>query len=60
MVHTPMKLLKEKFEDKLILITGLGELNEVITSYGFKNFLSLDEYNCLFPEIYPFFLKETK
>jgi len=60
MVHTPMKLLKDKFEDKLVLITGLGEITDVMTSYGFKNFITLDEYNSHFPEIYPFFLKERK
>lgn len=60
MVHSPMKLLKDKFDDRLILVSGLGELNEVMTNYGFKKFLSLEEYNCLFPDIYPFFLKERK
>ena len=55
-----MKLLKDKFEDKLVLITGLGEITDVMTSYGFKNFITLDEYNSHFPEIYPFFLKERK
>ena len=60
MVHTPMKLLKEKFEDKLVLIAGLGDMTEVITHYGFKNFITVEEYNCHFPEIYSFFLVEKK
>jgi hypothetical protein len=60
MVHTPMKLLKEKFENKLILITGSGDLIEIITNYGFKNFLTIDEYLSHFPQLYPFFMKERK
>ena len=53
-----MRLLKEKFEDKLVIITGLGDMTGVMTHYGFKNFLTTEEYVCHFPELYPFFLKE--
>ncbi|GFZ14829.1 hydrolase family protein [Actinidia rufa] len=58
--HTPFKsLLKRygyvgfKFENELIVATGKGEPALVMSEYGFKKVLSLDEYAAYFDNIDP-------
>jgi ribonucleotide monophosphatase NagD (HAD superfamily) len=53
--HTPMKDLYERFKDKIILIAGIKESDEVIESYGFTKYLTANEYFTLFDGIVPYF-----
>lgn len=56
MCHSPMKSLKEKYKDKLILVSGVGEIENVMIHYGFKKFMTTEEYCVHFPELLsPFF-----
>lgn len=55
--HSPMKdaLLKYKHRNQLLLISGTGNISNVLLNYGFRNFITTDEYTRMFPEIFPFF-----
>ena len=53
--HTPMKDLLSKFKDKLILISGIHNSNEVIENYGFTKYMTVHEYYTIFQEIAPLF-----
>jgi HAD superfamily hydrolase (TIGR01450 family) len=53
--HTPMKDLIHQFKDKLILITGINNCEEVIENYGFKNYMTTHEYFTIFEDIVPLF-----
>ncbi|RAL47599.1 hypothetical protein DM860_011337 [Cuscuta australis] len=51
--HTPFKQLVKRFENEFIVAVGKGEPAEVMSDYGFKNVLSIDEYASLFENIDP-------
>lgn len=55
-----MKVLREKYQEKLILVSGVGEIDKVMEHYGFKNFISTQEYCTHFPQLLSPFLHETK
>ncbi|XP_047332092.1 uncharacterized protein YKR070W [Impatiens glandulifera] len=51
--HTPFKQLVERFKSKLSVAVGKGEPAAVMSEYGFKNVLSIDEYASCFDNIDP-------
>ncbi|KAK4578957.1 hypothetical protein RGQ29_028857 [Quercus rubra] len=51
--HSPFKTLLKRFENELIIATGKGEPAVVMSEYGFKKVLSLDEYASYFENIDP-------
>ncbi|XP_015388164.1 uncharacterized protein LOC102628567 isoform X2 [Citrus sinensis] len=51
--HSPFKNLLKRFENELIIATGKGEPALVMSEYGFKKVLSLDEYASYFENIDP-------
>ncbi|KAI4322201.1 hypothetical protein L6164_021918 [Bauhinia variegata] len=51
--HSPFKQLVNRFENELIVAVGKGEPAAVLTEYGFKNVLSIDEYASCFENIDP-------
>ncbi|KAL2555492.1 hydrolase family protein/HAD-superfamily protein [Forsythia ovata] len=51
--HSPFRTLLNRFENELIVATGKGVPAEVMSEYGFKRVLSLDEYASYFDHIDP-------
>ncbi|GKB70265.1 putative hydrolase family protein [Tanacetum coccineum] len=51
--HSPFKNLLKRFENELIVATGKGEPALVMSEYGFKKVISLDEYASFFNSIDP-------
>ncbi|GLT43270.1 hypothetical protein SLA2020_172320 [Shorea laevis] len=51
--HSPFKQLVNRFENELIVAVGKGEPAAVMSEYGFKNVLSIDEYASFFDNIDP-------
>ncbi|XP_044509145.1 uncharacterized protein YKR070W-like isoform X2 [Mangifera indica] len=51
--HSPFKNLLKRFENELIVATGKGEPAIVMSEYGFKKVLSVDEYASFFENIDP-------
>ncbi|KAL3530659.1 hypothetical protein ACH5RR_009981 [Cinchona calisaya] len=51
--HTPFRELVKRYENDLIVAAGKGEPANVMSEYGFKNVLSLDEYASCFENIDP-------
>ncbi|KAL3750875.1 hypothetical protein ACJRO7_011803 [Eucalyptus globulus] len=51
--HTPFKQLVNRFENELVVAVGKGELAAVMSEYGDKNVLSVDEYTSYFDAIDP-------
>ncbi|XP_068644122.1 mitochondrial hydrolase YKR070W [Aristolochia californica] len=51
--HSPFKNLLNKFENELIVAVGKGEPATVMSEYGFKKALSIDEYSSCFNDIDP-------
>lgn len=51
--HSPFKNLLKRFENELIVATGRGNPAMVMSEYGFKKVLSLDEYASCFQNIDP-------
>lgn len=51
--HTPFKNLLRRYENELIVAVGKGEPALVMSEYGFKKVLSLDEYASYFKNIDP-------
>ncbi|KAJ3699473.1 hypothetical protein LUZ61_003178 [Rhynchospora tenuis] len=51
--HTPFRELLNRFEDEPIVAVGKGEPDTVMSEYGFKKVLSIDEYATYFPDIDP-------
>ncbi|GAB4854898.1 hypothetical protein Ancab_023485 [Ancistrocladus abbreviatus] len=51
--HSPFRNLLSRYENELILATGKGKPALVMTEYGFKKVLSLDEYASYFQDIDP-------
>ncbi|CAI9105237.1 OLC1v1004119C1 [Oldenlandia corymbosa var. corymbosa] len=51
--HTPFKQLVKRFENDLIVAVGKGEPAVVMSEYGFKNVLSIDDYASFFDNIDP-------
>ncbi|BFG22523.1 hypothetical protein CerSpe_087970 [Prunus speciosa] len=51
--HTPFKSLLRRYENELIIALGKGEPALVMSDYGFKKVLSLDEYASYFKNIDP-------
>ncbi|XP_058083135.1 uncharacterized protein YKR070W isoform X2 [Magnolia sinica] len=51
--HSPFKDLVNRFENELIIATGKGEPAAVMSEYGFKKVLSIDEYASYFNDIDP-------
>jgi len=46
--HSPMRSLYNKYKDKLILISGIYNYEDVIKQYGFNNFITVNEYAHIF------------
>ncbi|KAL3625934.1 hypothetical protein CASFOL_030463 [Castilleja foliolosa] len=51
--HSPFKQLLKRFEDELVISVGKGEPAMVMSEYGFKNVLAIDEYASYFDHIDP-------
>ncbi|EEF32142.1 uncharacterized protein YKR070W isoform X2 [Ricinus communis] len=51
--HTPFKQLVNRFENEFVVAVGKGEPAAVMSEYGFKNVLSIDEYTSYFDGIDP-------
>ncbi|KAJ1395115.1 HAD-superfamily hydrolase, subfamily IIA, CECR5 [Sesbania bispinosa] len=51
--HSPFKQLVNRFENKLIVAVGKGDPAAVMSEYGFRNVLSIDEYASFFENIDP-------
>ncbi|KAK4760612.1 hypothetical protein SAY87_005505 [Trapa incisa] len=51
--HSPFKQLVNRFENEFVIAVGKGEPAAVMTEYGFKNVLSIDEYSSYFDGIDP-------
>ncbi|KAK6142206.1 hypothetical protein DH2020_000003 [Rehmannia glutinosa] len=51
--HSPFKQLLKRFENELIIAIGKGEPALVMSEYGFKNVLTIDEYASYFEHIDP-------
>ncbi|KAJ7980932.1 hydrolase family protein / HAD-superfamily protein [Quillaja saponaria] len=51
--HSPFKRLVNRFENELIVAVGKGEPASVMSEYGFRNVLSIDEYANCFQNIDP-------
>ncbi|KAL2332072.1 hypothetical protein Fmac_019653 [Flemingia macrophylla] len=51
--HSPFKQLVKRFENELIVAVGKGEPAAVMSEYGFKYVLSIDEYASCFENIDP-------
>ncbi|KAK6163250.1 hypothetical protein DH2020_000114 [Rehmannia glutinosa] len=51
--HSPFKQLLKRFENELIIAVGKGEPALVMSEYGFKNVLTIDEYASYFEHIDP-------
>ncbi|GAA0151937.1 hypothetical protein Leryth_014441 [Lithospermum erythrorhizon] len=51
--HTPFKQLVKRFGNQLVIALGKGEPAAVMSEYGFKNVLSMDEYASCFENIDP-------
>ncbi|OAY74316.1 Uncharacterized protein ACMD2_01482, partial [Ananas comosus] len=51
--HSPFKELVNRFEDELIVAVGKGEPATVMSEYGFKKVLSIDEHASYFSDIDP-------
>ncbi|XP_021889796.1 uncharacterized protein YKR070W [Carica papaya] len=51
--HSPFRKLVNKFENDLIIAVGKGEPAVVMSEYGFRNVVSIDEYTSYFDNIDP-------
>ncbi|KAL4308147.1 hypothetical protein GQ457_01G038090 [Hibiscus cannabinus] len=51
--HSPFKQLVNRFKNELVVAVGKGEPAVVMTEYGFKNVISIDEYALCFDNIDP-------
>ncbi|XP_057799072.1 uncharacterized protein YKR070W isoform X4 [Salvia miltiorrhiza] len=51
--HSPFKTLLKRYENEFIVATGKGEPDVVMSEYGFKRVVSLDEYASYFSNIDP-------
>uniref|UniRef100_A0A0A9CL50 Uncharacterized protein n=1 Tax=Arundo donax TaxID=35708 RepID=A0A0A9CL50_ARUDO len=51
--HSPYRELVHRFEDDLIVAVGKGEPAVVMSEYGFRKVLSIDEYSSYFRDIDP-------
>ncbi|KAF8718670.1 hypothetical protein HU200_024970 [Digitaria exilis] len=51
--HSPYRELVNRFEDDLIVAVGKGEPAIVMSEYGFRKVLSIDEYASYFKDIDP-------
>ncbi|KAM6578761.1 hypothetical protein CsatB_030598 [Cannabis sativa] len=51
--HSPFKQLVDRFENELVVAVGKGEPATVMSEYGYKNVLSIDDYASFFENIDP-------
>ncbi|XP_024031786.1 uncharacterized protein YKR070W isoform X1 [Morus notabilis] len=51
--HSPFKQLVGRFENELVVAVGKGEPAAVMSEYGFKNVVSIDDYASCFDNIDP-------
>ncbi|KAG9453275.1 hypothetical protein H6P81_006179 [Aristolochia fimbriata] len=51
--HSPFKNLLNRYENELIVTVGKGEPATVMSEYGFRKTLSIDEYSSCFNDIDP-------
>ncbi|KAF8051699.1 hypothetical protein N665_1682s0004 [Sinapis alba] len=51
--HSPFRKLANRFGNELVVAAGKGEPAAVMSNYGFKNVISLDEYASYFVHIDP-------
>ncbi|KAF5729537.1 hypothetical protein HS088_TW21G01704 [Tripterygium wilfordii] len=51
--HSPFKNFLKRYENELVVATGKGDPALVMSEYGFKKVLSLDEYASYFKDIDP-------
>jgi HAD superfamily hydrolase (TIGR01450 family) len=58
--HSPMRKALEKKTDGHVLITGTGDIKSVMKHYGFENFITVEEYSQIFPDLFPNFFVDAK
>ena len=53
LAHTPLKNISIEHENKTILATGIGNISKILNSYGYKKFLTVEEYTHIYPHSIP-------
>ncbi|KAL9259287.1 Cardiolipin synthase (CMP-forming) / mitochondrial hydrolase fusion protein-like protein [Drosera capensis] len=51
--HSPFKQLVKRFQNKFVVAVGKGEPAAVMTAYGFRNVLGINDYASCFDDIDP-------
>ncbi|KAL9236746.1 hypothetical protein vseg_011380 [Gypsophila vaccaria] len=51
--HSPFKQLAQRFGNDFVVAVGKGEPAEVLSDYGFKDVVSIDDYTLCFDDIDP-------
>ena len=58
MCHTPIKKYVNTHKDRMIIAAGIGDIPSILTSYGFKKFMTTDEYCQIYNHSLSHFLRE--
>ena len=53
--HTPLRKIVKEHENKTILATGKGNINNILNEYGYKKFITVEEYSHIYPNAIPSF-----
>jgi hypothetical protein len=53
--HTPFKQreLVDQYEDKYVLVSGLGKMIELAKLYGYRKAVDIEELLSIYPQISP-------
>ncbi len=51
--HTPIQKVIQSYTNQTALIAGVGDIKEVMNSYNYTKYISVEEYAMLFPELFP-------
>ena len=51
--HTPLRDLKHKYADKYVLVTGMGDINEICADYGYQRAIHIEEVYAMCPQASP-------
>ena len=58
--HSPMQSSLLKNYEGHVLITGTGDIKSVMNHYNFNNFITVEEYAQIFPNIFPKFFVDQE
>jgi len=51
--YTALRPVMSEYKDKLVIVSGVGDMEEIARDIGLKKYLTIEEYALMYPDMFP-------